>query len=141
MTKPIPAFRAVADDLFFRIRTGEFPLASTLPTEVSLAAQYGVSRSTVRESLRIVSTRGMLVTRRGSHGGSIVVSTGKGDEQVPPPNADFGVDAFDSTEIVATRALFDVPNARAAARRRTKPGLEMLRQTVEPPSTARHDYG
>jgi GntR family transcriptional repressor for pyruvate dehydrogenase complex len=136
ITKRTPAFRAVADDLLFRIKTGEFPLASTLPSEIDLAAQYGVSRSTVREALRIVSARGLLVTRRGSHGGSIVVSTGHNEEHIPTPTADFGADVLDSTEIVATRALFDVPSARAAARRRTRPDVEMLRQTVESPTAA-----
>jgi GntR family transcriptional regulator len=62
----------VANDLTEAIVTERFPLGTDLPSEVTLATRYGVSRFTIREALRRVAESGLIVRRHGS--GSRVVS-------------------------------------------------------------------
>jgi DNA-binding FadR family transcriptional regulator len=129
-----PAFRAVADDLKARVADGTLVAGSVLPPELELARHYGVSRGTVREALRILSTQGLIVTRRGTRGGSFVTEGAPESDERPhrltlsvvEPNV--GV-----PEIIATRALFDVPSARDAARRRTTDDLFFLRTALDVP--------
>lgn len=45
---------------------------SPLPSEPELIAQSGLGRGTVREAIRILETKGLVVIRRGSHGGIFV---------------------------------------------------------------------
>lgn len=60
------AYQRVAEDLMTRIAAGEFPAGSRLPTEPQLMAHYGVSSTTARSAVRMLSTLGMVETRHGS---------------------------------------------------------------------------
>ncbi|GAB3570864.1 hypothetical protein GCM10027445_25180 [Amycolatopsis endophytica] len=61
-------------DLQDRILLGEFARGERLPTERELAAAYGVSVNTVRESVRALSLMGMVEVRHGS-GAFVTAST------------------------------------------------------------------
>lgn len=45
---------------------------SQLPSEPELIAQSGLGRATVREAIRLLEAQGLVVIRRGSHGGIFV---------------------------------------------------------------------
>jgi GntR family transcriptional repressor for pyruvate dehydrogenase complex len=66
------AFEACVEQLATAIRLGVHPNGSTLPAERELAERLGVSRATVREAITALRTAGMVETRRGRAGGSIV---------------------------------------------------------------------
>lgn len=67
-----PRYREVADELTEGILTGKFPLHSILPGENEVAAQYGLSRHTAREAMRILEQNGLITRRRRA--GSMVVN-------------------------------------------------------------------
>jgi GntR family transcriptional regulator len=72
-----PMYRQIADDLRRRIESGELGPRSKLPTEAELGKQYGdASRNTVRDAIRFLVNRGLVVTRAGQ--GTFVV-----DRMVP----------------------------------------------------------
>jgi DNA-binding FadR family transcriptional regulator len=54
------------------ILEGELSLGQWLPAERDLVAQSGLSRATVRESLRILEIEGLVETRPGRNGGTVV---------------------------------------------------------------------
>ncbi len=54
------------------INGGLLPAGDRLPTEADLARTMGVAPVTVREALLALRARGLVVTRRGRHGGSFV---------------------------------------------------------------------
>lgn len=65
-------YRAIADDLQHKIESGELEPGEQLPTEVVLRDSYGgVSRSTIRDALKLLTAQGLVETRHGR--GSFVV--------------------------------------------------------------------
>ncbi|MEM7074289.1 MAG: GntR family transcriptional regulator [Pseudomonadota bacterium] len=63
----------VVDTLFARIKSGDYPGETRLPSERALAAELGVARNTVREALDVLETHGIIRRRAGS--GSFVTWT------------------------------------------------------------------
>jgi len=62
----------LAQRLREQILAGGFSPGDCLPTERDLVAETGLSRGSVREALRILEAEGLLQTRPGRYGGSIV---------------------------------------------------------------------
>lgn len=62
----------LADDLRERILRGDFPEGTSLPPERELVAQTAMSRTTVREALRILEVQGLVTIRTGRSGGAFV---------------------------------------------------------------------
>ncbi|MDQ2756350.1 MAG: GntR family transcriptional regulator [Actinomycetota bacterium] len=55
----------LADALRKRIRSGEWAPGERLPTEAELVTRYGVSRATVRQSIKDLEGQGLVIVRRG----------------------------------------------------------------------------
>ena len=66
------AFEACVEQLATTIRLGVYPLGSTLPSERDLAERLNVSRSTLREAMAALRQAGLVETRRGRGGGTVV---------------------------------------------------------------------
>jgi GntR family transcriptional regulator len=64
--RPRPRSVSVHDELRQRIDQGRFPPGSRLPSEPELAAEFQVSRATLREALRALEAEGLLRRRQGS---------------------------------------------------------------------------
>ena len=58
-----PAHVSIARTLGIAIVTGDHASGSTLPGELDLAAAFGVSRSVIREALRMLSAKGLVESR------------------------------------------------------------------------------
>lgn len=79
------AFEATVEHLATAIRVGVFPRGESLPPERELAARLGVARATLREAIAALRDAGMVSTRRGRGGGSVVEFDG-GDRVVTRPD-------------------------------------------------------
>ncbi|HEV2373831.1 MAG TPA: GntR family transcriptional regulator [Streptosporangiaceae bacterium] len=66
-----PKYREIAEDLRNRIESNELTPGSQLPTEIELMEQYNASRNTVRDAIKLLTTRGLVETRAGQ--GTFVV--------------------------------------------------------------------
>lgn len=66
------AFEACVEQLATAIRLGVYPLGTTLPAERDLAERLGVSRATLREAMAALRQAGLIETRRGRGGGTVV---------------------------------------------------------------------
>ncbi|MDO5699477.1 MAG: FadR/GntR family transcriptional regulator [Dermatophilus congolensis] len=64
----------IANHLRGQIVRGELKTGETLPPEVLLMEQFGVSRPTLREAFRILETEGLISVRRGARGGAQVMA-------------------------------------------------------------------
>ncbi|HEU5150290.1 MAG TPA: GntR family transcriptional regulator [Iamia sp.] len=64
----------VAGQLRERIVTGELSEGTVLPKQEDLLAEFGVSKPSLREALRILEAEGLVLVRRGKVGGAVVQS-------------------------------------------------------------------
>lgn len=62
----------VALNLRRRIIGGDLPDGAELPREAELLEEFGVSRPSLREALRILETEGLIRIRRGKIGGGVI---------------------------------------------------------------------
>ena len=76
-----------------RIEAGKWQLGDQLPSEPQLASELGISRGTLRESVRMLISNGLLDRRHGV--GTFVA-------RVPPPSIDRGIDElFGASDAIA----------------------------------------
>ena len=125
-----PAYLQVADQLRSSILDSEVGPGERLPIESDLASMFGVSRSTIREALRVLSSERLVRTVRGVGGGSFVSQPDAGHV------SDFlqtsiglltRTHLVSLTELVEARAILEVPAARFAAARATEEDVARLR--------------
>ncbi len=74
------AFEVTVERLGSAIKMGFFAPGEQLPTERDLSELMGVSRTTIREAIRVLTVQGSLEVRRGRTGGTFVA------EKFTPPN-------------------------------------------------------
>jgi GntR family transcriptional regulator len=66
-----PMYRQIAEDLRWQIESGDLAPGRQLPTEIDLRERYRVSRNTIRDAIKWLTTRGLVETRPGQ--GTFVV--------------------------------------------------------------------
>lgn len=71
-TKPRKKPQQIADELRLRIIAGELDEGDSIGNEAELIEQFGVSRPSLREALRILETEGLISVVRGVSGGVVV---------------------------------------------------------------------
>jgi DNA-binding FadR family transcriptional regulator len=109
--------------------SGELKPGDRLPAEPVLCAQYGLGRSTVREALRFLASRDLIVTTRGTQGGSFVTQA---DPALISKQMQNGIRRLTShadisaENLLEVRRLIEVPAAGMAAARRTLEDLTGL---------------
>ena len=124
-----PAYEQVAAQLRDLIIRGELAAGDRLPVESELPTLFGVSRSTIREALRVLSSQNLITTRRGVRGGTFVVKP-EPDHVREVFETSLGLmvvhDAIGIDELIEVREMLEVPAARWAASRRTQAHVKAL---------------
>lgn len=137
-TARAPAYQRLADELRGQIVDGLLAPGDRLPIEPDLCALYGVSRSTVREALRVLSSQDLVSTTRGVTGGTFVVNPGV-DHISDYLQASLGLLATNGKasvdHLLEIRELLEVPAAGLAALRRSEDQMEQMRSTLFDPRT------
>jgi DNA-binding FadR family transcriptional regulator len=127
------AYEQVADQLLSMINSGELKPGDRLPSEAELAADFGVSRTTVREAMRILATRNLIQTRKGMAGGHFIVepTVGSISEFLV---ANYGLLTAANTvtleHLLQAREMIEGPAAAIAARNRDDEDLARLRTAL-----------
>lgn len=103
-----------------RILDGRLTAGDHLPSERELAVQLGVSRPSLRESLRVLEALGLVSIRRGggSDGGAALVGT-PGPGFVNLLKLQIALGQFDQTDVLETRLALETWSAREASQRAT----------------------
>lgn len=109
-------FNAIRGD----IEAGQIPVGGKLSSEATLAQQYGVSRSVIREALRSCTALGLTVTKTGK--GTFVVANKVAN--------DLTLGQYSARDLTEARPHIEVPAAGLAAERRSDEELETLRHIV-----------
>jgi GntR family transcriptional regulator, transcriptional repressor for pyruvate dehydrogenase complex len=139
-----PAYRQVADELRAQIVAGVLSAGERLPTEPELGQMFGVSRSTVREALRVLVSQHLVETTRGVHGGSFVAEPdparliedlgGALGLLVMTPRLSVG-------NLLDARLLLEPAAARLAAEQADEETVEAVRVAAKAPRDARDPSG
>jgi DNA-binding FadR family transcriptional regulator len=116
------SYMQMAEAIRMRILSGRLKPGQRLPAENDLAAQYGVSRTTAREALRLLASERLIETKRGVQGGAFVIHPNDDDIDYAMKTA-FGLmsmsGALTDQEILESSLLIAPMLARLAAERRT----------------------
>jgi GntR family transcriptional repressor for pyruvate dehydrogenase complex len=116
---------AVLTDL---VTSGQIQAGQFLPSEQELCRQLGVSRTTVREALRMLETRGLVTTR---HGVGVQVS----DETHRVVSESIGMllrrRGVGPADILEVRLILECQAAALAAQRATPEDLVTLANAIE----------
>lgn len=124
------ASQMLADQLAEHILSGEFPEGSGLPPERELVDQTGLSRTTVREALRILEVQGLIKVRAGRAGGAFVQRPGEQAMANTVQDIILGREITRTALLEARRAI-EPFCARLAARTRTDEQLDELEESLD----------
>ena len=116
----------LAERLQQEILSGVYAPGSALPAERDLVTVTGLSRGSVREALRILEAQGLVVTRPGRYGGS-VVSRPTVALVAGHINAYARGHGVSLAALVEARMALEPTVAALAARNRTEEDVEALR--------------
>jgi GntR family transcriptional regulator, sialic acid-inducible nan operon repressor len=133
--EPIPRRKLaheVLDRLFARLRAGEFPVGSHLPSERELMQLYSVGRPAVREALQALERMGLVSIVHGERARVLPLSAQTVIAQVSDLAMHLLSSSHDLLEhLKEARCRFEVGMVRIAAERATKADIEVLRQALE----------
>lgn len=127
------AYEQVADQLRALIVNGELAVGERLPNETTLAKEFGVSRATVREALRILSAQRLILTAKGAGGGTYVSSPGLdfiSEFLQANINLLTEMHRISLEELLEAREHLEVFATRLAAQRHSEEELRRLRESV-----------
>jgi DNA-binding FadR family transcriptional regulator len=130
--RPANLASAVAAELVSRIVRGQHPEGSPLPPEPVLCVTFSVSRTVVREAVKMLQEKGLVQVRQGA-GTTVTARTVWNllDELVLAATIaeEDGPDVLD--DLVVTRRLLESDMAHVAARLATDDVVAQLRALVE----------
>jgi GntR family transcriptional regulator, transcriptional repressor for pyruvate dehydrogenase complex len=136
----LPAYQQLAEELRIQITTGLLRPGERLPTEPQLCARSGLSRSTVREALRLLASQHLIVTTRGVTGGSFVAHPSPaqlGEILSTGMRLLLSTGAIHPSQLIEVREMLEAPAAALAAARRSDEQLAALRAALFDPSRDR----
>jgi DNA-binding FadR family transcriptional regulator len=126
--------RRAIDEIIAQIRElihrGDIGPGDRLPPERDLAAQFGVSRNTVREALRMLEITGMVDLRKGSAGGAFIA---RGDVDAVARNVSqmLQFTNFSLTDITEARMWIEPTMVRVVCERVSEQELAEMAANVD----------
>lgn len=113
----------IEEQLYRYIMDTPFEIGAKLPNEFELGEKFGVGRSTIREAVKLLISKGVLEVRRGS--GTYVINTTPADMD-PLGLQRLGDRMSLAMDLVDVRLLLEPGIAEMAARNATGKDIEEL---------------
>ena len=127
---PVHTYQRIVEQIEQAILSGEIPVGSQLASERDLMVQFGVSRPSVREALRVLQSMGLLESKPGTRGGPVVRAPSSSALR-RSFRAMIGTDALEPAELIEYRVILEGSASGLAALRRTDDQLERMRAAIE----------
>lgn len=129
--------RSAPDEIAAQVRNalieGIIRPGDRLGSEGELAQEFGVSRATVREAIKVLRTHGILRTARGARGGHFVVSP-QTEAVAESVGETFGLwldaGSISIAEVDEARLVIERACVRFAATRRSDEDLRLMREIL-----------
>jgi DNA-binding FadR family transcriptional regulator len=128
--RPVRLYQRIVEQVEDALARGELKPGQRLPSERDLVGQFGASRSTVREALRVLESNGVVQSRPGDPYGPVVLpfSSGGLAKQLTRLAR---VDEMSLAELVSSRMILDSSANRLAATLRTEDQLAEMEEAIE----------
>ena len=128
--EPVRLYQRIVEQIEDAVLRGELRPGQRLPSERELVTQFGASRPTVREALRVLESNGMVRSRPGDPNGPEIL-----------PFSPHGltkqmtrlvqVEEMSIAELVSFRMILDGSANMLAAQLRSDEELELMDQTID----------
>ncbi|QTX05988.1 FadR/GntR family transcriptional regulator [Agromyces archimandritae] len=130
MAERITRTESVVDGLLDAIIAGRLVAGAPLPPEAELAEEFGVSRLTMREGVRLLQAQGVIVRVPGSRHRIAPVEEWTGLEAVVRHARSAGARERSSLELLELRVMLETGAAELAASRRSDDDLARLEELL-----------
>jgi GntR family transcriptional regulator, transcriptional repressor for pyruvate dehydrogenase complex len=127
--RPRRAFDEIVAQVRGMVRSGELQPGDRLPAERVLAEQFGVSRNSVREALRMMEISGLVALRTGAGGGAFVAEPDPGVAARGLADA-FQLNGLSPSDVTEARLWLESTVVRVACERMTEEYLQALYDNV-----------
>ncbi len=130
-------YQQIVEQIEKRVVAGELKVGDQLPSERELGEQFGVSRTAVREAVKILREKGLIEVRAG-RGTFVTNGTPVAMRQSLDLMMKFGA-TDGSDNLVEVRGILEPEIAALASTRITEEGLGIMREAVATMDTALDD--
>lgn len=127
--RPVRLYQNIVDQIEGAITRGVVKPGERLPSERELVAQFGASRATVREALRVLEAHGVVRSRPGDPNGPEVLSFSP-DGLAKQMTRMVQLDGMSLADLLAFRMIIDGSASRLAARLHTPGELAAMERTI-----------
>jgi DNA-binding FadR family transcriptional regulator len=124
------AAELIAASLRQRIAMGELMEGDALPPEADLIVEFGVSRASLREALRILENEGLIEVRRGAHGGARI-RLPREDTAAHSMGLLLQIRGATLKDMFDARVIIEPPLIHQLAQIRTEDDLVAIREHIE----------
>lgn len=112
------------------IANGKLAPGDRLPSEKELSEQFGLSRTTVRDALRVLESQGLVTIKVGAGGGTFVASPSEQPLSQVLTNM-LHLNGITTAELVEARMVIETSIVSYAAERATPEDIRNMRQAIE----------
>jgi len=128
----------IANEIESAISSKKLKVGERLPSEFELCDQFGVSRTSVREALRMLSAKGLLSIEKGK---GVFIKKVTLESVTDPLQKFLDLSIGDSSvlEVVESRKSIEPGITRLAALKRTEEDIEFIRAAIKEMSTYQGD--
>lgn len=127
--EPVRLYQRIVEQIEDAVADGSLKPGERLPSERELVAQFGASRPTVREALRVLESNGVVRSRPGDPQGPEVLSFTP-EALAKQMTRLTRVDHMSMTDLLSFRMILDGSANMLAARLRTRTQLKEIEATI-----------
>src|SRR4051794_26240322 len=120
----------IASQIVTAIVEGRLSSGDRLPSERELGEQFGVSRMTVRDALRVLEARGLISVKVGARGGAFVADA-TADRVAESMSTMLRLKRMSLSELAEARKIIEGAAAELAAQRADDDDIRRLEECLE----------
>lgn len=127
--RPARASHDIVHQIKDQIFTGRIPAGNRLPSENELCEQFGVSRTTVRDALRVLESQGFVEIKVGAGGGAFVSAPHHETVSESLSNM-LKMNSMNIEELAEARMVIETSIAALAAKRATAKDIAAIEEAI-----------